>query len=356
MKKDVQGLGSTLPCWLISLAVVFRALGCDTDFNPLPAEPGPEWVVYTKATSPLSSDVINSITVAGNYVWVSSDDGAYRLFRGTWEVFRDSLEYVVGYGSSRIVNSITVDKKGAVWFALAGGGLRYFNTFSSGEHWRTVRTPLLTDDYVLAAATDAIGDVWFGTGKGISRFVYGGDIEPDNGRWFQYGSTNSPTPDEPIRAAAYNPFDEHLWFGTTSQGVVSFDGDYDWNFTLPSDHPLPISSVAFNPDRTIWFGTLGDWTYLYSIRTEEWNQCGPEQGCDIPGPVVKAVAVDERTTWFGTSQGLGRLEDGMWSVFDVSNSPLPSNNITAIARERNGNLWIGTDKGLVKYRRGGTEP
>lgn len=156
--------------------------------------------------------------------------------------------------------------------------------------------------------------------------------------------------------AAFNPYDKHMWFGTTTQGVVSFDGDYDWNFTLPADAPLPVVSMAFNSDRTTWFGTLGDWAYLYSGKTEEWTRCSPGDGCDLPGSFVRAIALDGSAVWFGTNHGLGRLEAGQWSVLDTSNSPLPSDNITALARERNGNLWIGTDKGLVKYRRGGTAP
>jgi ligand-binding sensor domain-containing protein len=340
--------------FLLSIAIL--AGGCDPDFNPLPPEPGPEWIVYTKTTSPLLSDVVNSISIVSNYTLVATIEGAYRIYRGNWEVFQDSLEYVVGYGKSREVNSISVDKKGAVWFALAGGGVRYYNTFSTYGHWRTIKAPTLNDDYVLTVATDAIGDVWLGTAKGITRFIYGTDNNLENGRWFLYNSSNSPTPDESIWMAAFNPYDEHMWFGTTSQGVVSFDGDYDWNFTLPADAPLPIVSMAFNADRTTWFGTLGDWAYLYSGKTEEWTQCRPGDGCNLPGSFVNAIALDGAAVWFGTNHGLGRLEAGRWSVLNTSNSPLPSDNITALAREVNGNLWIGTDKGLVKYRRGGTEP
>ncbi|MBS1910391.1 MAG: T9SS type A sorting domain-containing protein [Bacteroidetes bacterium] len=38
-----------------------------------------------------------------------------------------------------------------------------------------------------------------------------------------------------------------------------------------------------------------------------------------------------------------------WLVFDTNNSPLPSNRITAIAIDRNGVGWIGTDNGLASF-------
>lgn len=38
-----------------------------------------------------------------------------------------------------------------------------------------------------------------------------------------------------------------------------------------------------------------------------------------------------------------------WEVFDMSNSPLPSNTVSAIAEASNGDLWIGTEWGLVRY-------
>jgi ligand-binding sensor domain-containing protein len=42
-----------------------------------------------------------------------------------------------------------------------------------------------------------------------------------------------------------------------------------------------------------------------------------------------------------------------WTVYNTSNSELPSNWVYSIAIDGQGNKWIGTDGGLAVYREGG---
>jgi ligand-binding sensor domain-containing protein len=45
-------------------------------------------------------------------------------------------------------------------------------------------------------------------------------------------------------------------------------------------------------------------------------------------------------------EGLQSLMDVNWTVYNTSNSGLPSNYVFAIAIDGQGNKWIGTDLGL----------
>jgi len=78
----------------------------------------------------------------------------------------------------------------------------------------------------------------------------------------------------------------------------------------------------------------------------------------LSGESVTALAVDAANQkWIGTaSQGVFLInEDGSETLynFTAENSPLLSNNITAIALNNNsGEVFIGTDKGLVSYKSG----
>src|SRR5689334_15727161 len=65
------------------------------DNTSVPAPHGPEWVVYTKANSPLRSAHINSLSVdAEGKVWFATDTGAAGLIPSTggWTVIVDSLK------------------------------------------------------------------------------------------------------------------------------------------------------------------------------------------------------------------------------------------------------------------------
>jgi hypothetical protein len=74
---------------------------------------------------------------------------------------------------------------------------------------------------------------------------------------------------------------------------------------------------------------------------------------------VNVIAIDgANRKWFGTNSGLFVTSaDGREEIakFNVENSPLPSNNITALAIRPNGEVFIGTEKGLMSYRSSATE-
>jgi ligand-binding sensor domain-containing protein len=75
--------------------------------------------------------------------------------------------------------------------------------------------------------------------------------------------------------------------------------------------------------------------------------------------IVNVIAIDgANRKWFGTNSGLFVTSaDGREEIakFNVENSPLPSNTINALAVRPNGEVFIGTDKGLMSYRSDATE-
>ncbi len=69
---------------------------------------------------------------------------------------------------------------------------------------------------------------------------------------------------------------------------------------------------------------------------------------------MKDVTVKVETSkfwWIGTTHGLYciRKKNGRISHFTASNSVFPSSRISAIAVMSNGEVYIGTDKGIVRY-------
>jgi len=245
-----------------------------------------------------------------------------------------------------------------VWFGLAGGGIRRFNRFAgTGAEWITYTTPSLTSDVVLRLATDNAGMIWVGTSQGVSEFIPNATgANTLAGKWRKL-TTGSLIPTEPIYAIAANPYSNTIWFGTFSQGVVWYDGDLDWGIDAPRDAPFPFSSLLFDVTRTVWFGTLGDWAYKYSIDTFEWTHViGDTTNGGGLASIVNAIATDNRgTVWFGTNQGLTKYDGAKWSTFTQGNSSLPGDVIRALYVDNNRNLWIGTMNGAAVYNESGTK-
>ncbi len=70
----------------------------------------------------------------------------------------------------------------------------------------------------------------------------------------------------------------------------------------------------------------------------------------LPSNDVLAIAIDgQRNKWIGTDRGLAKFDGARWTVYNTSNSGLPSNDVLAIAIDGQRNKWIGTDRGLAKF-------
>jgi ligand-binding sensor domain-containing protein len=64
---------------------------------------------------------------------------------------------------------------------------------------------------------------------------------------------------------------------------------------------------------------------------------------DLPDNRVYAIAIDgQGNKWIGTRGGLVKFDGVNWTVYNTSNSGLPDNYVRAIAIDGQGNKWIGT--------------
>jgi ligand-binding sensor domain-containing protein len=68
---------------------------------------------------------------------------------------------------------------------------------------------------------------------------------------------------------------------------------------------------------------------------------------------VTAFAETERFYWIGTDNGVYQVKKKNKKVFHMteSNSQLPANMVTAICARSNGEVYIGTNKGILRYDR-----
>jgi sugar lactone lactonase YvrE len=128
-----------------------------------------------------------------------------------------------------------------------------------------------------------------------------------------------------------------------------------------------VYSIAKDQDGAIWMGTSKG-VIMYSRPSRVWDtdpfygaQPGLDLGDGIYHPLlhtetVTAIAIDgANRKWFGTKNSGVFLvsETGENEIlnFSTENSPLLSNNILAITiNQKNGEVFFGTDKGLVSYQ------
>jgi ligand-binding sensor domain-containing protein len=208
----------------------------------------------------------------------------------------------------------------------------------------------LPDNYVRAIAIDGQGNKWIGTSEGLAKF--------DGVNWSVYNTSNSGLPNNYVTAIAIDG-EGNKWIGTWGGGLAKFDG-VNWSVYNISNSGLPsnnVTSIAIDRQGNIWVGTQEYWngsTYvgggLARFDGMNWTVYNTSNS-GLPSKYVYAIAIDgQGNKWIGTSGGgLVKFDGVNWTVYNMWNSGLPSNYVYAIAIDGQGNKWIGTYYGLAKF-------
>ena len=185
--------------------------------------------------------------------------------------------------------------------------------------------PAAPANILTSVVVDQNGYKWFTVGfnGGVMVFDSGKDLDdPSDDRYKIFTTSNSTIPTNTVNCIAVD-LEGDVWVGT-QQGTISFE----------------CGSNVFDPScvgRRRIINVDGFNGYL--LETED----------------VRTIAVDGgNRKWFGTTSGIFvQSSDGLTEEDHLTstNSPLFDNNITDIAiNPKNGEVWIGTEKGLLSLR------
>lgn len=302
---------------------------------------------------------------ATDALWVGTSTGALKISladQSVQETFtrKDGL-------ANEYVFAINIDRRGNKWFGTNGGGA---SMYRNGE-WK-VFMPIngLADYWVYAFQQQRTNDlVWIGTWAGANSY----NLETGNMRTYVDELIN-----EWVYALAVDSKDR-VWFGTEG-GISRFDGASWISWTheedgigAPNDsrkpasantglgtrnrHDLDISvqgretynpgyifSLLIEPDDTVWAGTWGGGVAHFDGT--EWQNFTTEDG--LSGNVVYAIAREANgTLWFGTNRGLTRYDGTTWTRFGHADG-LPGRHFYTIAITADDNVWAGTRGAVVR--------
>lgn len=242
------------------------------------------------------------------------------------------------------------DRSGTMWIGTYGGGVAKFNTGRQQNARRfTVygRSNGLPGNYIMSICEDQDGTFWFATnGNGAAL------LKPGS---FQLYSKNEGLPGNTV-FSVFQDSDGSYWFGT--------DGGLA-RLTPPSGartHPVvtqfggvkelgdkPVSSITSDGKGRLLVGMKNGGVVLFDPQAASASVLA---GKDADGNGISAVVTDRNgLLWFGTDG------NGV-SVYDprtrktrtyTTRDGLPSNKVTSVFRDTTGTIWVATDQGLVKY-------
>lgn len=319
MAEDRDGL-----IWFGTDQGVFR-------FDPEKAGPGNAATVnYTKDHGLVSNKITSIIQDSGGILWFGSKAGVSSLNK-------DDSSFLNFTSREGLVNNsiicITEDAAGSIWFGTTGGGLSRYEGPGILEY-----TPEqgLFGKAVFSMAEDPAGNLWFGVQEGGITKLVRDRLNPDKDAFIHYSTTQGLSD----HAAMTMMYDKNgrLWFGS-GNGLSRYDGKSITNFqTGQGMIGNGVASLKEDKNGNIWLG-------VYERGLNMFDGTGFTQYTAAQGLVnntVWSIHEDkEGALWMATRGGLSRF-DGKRFINFTKEQGLTDNKLSYVTQDRFGNLLIGS--------------
>jgi signal transduction histidine kinase/ligand-binding sensor domain-containing protein/ActR/RegA family two-component response regulator len=334
---------------LLSIALLASpSTGVAAAAPPAPASgmlPTPQFRRYGTANGLPSSSVYTVVQEPDGAMWFGTKSGIARYDGVAFKVFRHRADDP-GSLPDNGISALLIDHAGHLWAGGLEAGLnRYDAAAGKFEHW--VHDPSdpdsLGSDKVWAMKDTPDGGLWIGTAHGLDR------MRPD-GRSFEHiAAPNGDPSGFGAVSALYLDARQRLWIGSDA-GVFMREPDGKLH-AVPQEHSSePIETWTIEGD--------GDEVRIASARglLVVGADGVARMFCkDIANFNVLSSARDrDGRLWIGTQRGLYLQTAPGRPVTQVANQPLLSGNLPGtwvwkVLQDREGGLWIATFDGGVAY-------
>ncbi len=264
-------------------------------------------------------------------LWVGTDGGLTRLPIGAWAVEDDPLLNRIA------VNAFFANGPDGSYVAVPGGLAHR----TQDGNWSMIKQGF-SGHTVYAFTRDGSGQVWVGSDGGLAQLE---------------GQQFIPNPIVPLTTtvnALLTDGGSSLWLGTDN-GLVRLVGGTTMTYTksggeLGQDRVMALWETK---EGDVWAGTLNGGASRF--RQGTWltvTQKSNGKGL-VDNIVLVGLQDSAGNLWFGTSQGLSRLQAGAvptdgsaWHTF--VEPQLADNRVNALWEDVDhpGHIWVGTDGGL----------
>jgi ligand-binding sensor domain-containing protein len=248
-----------------------------------------------------------------------------------WQMFRtrDGLVH-------NQVSAVIEDSSGNLWFGTGQGVSRY-----DGVNWVTYDAASGTDlRYVTEIVEDSSGNLWFATLLGVSRY--------DGVSWRKYTEDDGLADDYVL--TVIEDSSGELWFGT-GNGLSCYDG-VSWRTYTTADGLAGngVHAIMEDSSGNLWFCTSNGVSRYDGVN---WRTYTTADG--LPSDVVTAILEDSSgNMWFGTQSeigaggGVSRYDGVSWTTYTTADG-LANDRVYSMMEDSSGNLWFGTDDGASRY-------
>jgi signal transduction histidine kinase/ligand-binding sensor domain-containing protein/CheY-like chemotaxis protein len=244
--------------------------------------------------------------------------------------------------NSACITAIFEDEK-YLWVATDGAGIFRKPLDGTGpDRNYTSGNTALTDNSVMGMTGDKHGNIWLGTyNDGLFYMDPGGTVS----RFADQDRVGT----ERIRTLAYDPARDLVYAGTYGAGLAVIDAASRRLATQQVDDQYRwISALHLDANGLLWVGSYnGPWCYDPSAgRIVSYTL--PSKS-DTPPRIYGIGSSPDGTKWFGTDDGLFRVDEETREVRQYTEADGLSNNVIRdILSTASGEIWVSTLSGLSR--------
>lgn len=251
---------------------------------------------------------------------------------------------------SNSINAILKDRYGWMWFATNDGLNRFDGSNFTAYRRRAGDSNTLRANEVLALHEDKAGQLWVGTSGGaLSRYDRNKDV------FVNYPLTGHPGPLSPnalVRDICSDSSGK-IWIAQYEAPYVldPVTGKIDkldlQRFASGTSEKITLYCLFKDHLDRMWVGT-DKGLFLFQSATQTFRQFRhmPGDTTTLVDDNVTAMAEDQTgNIWVGTQAGLCRMKAGESGFAPV----LPKAVVNAIAVDKDGLMWVGTSGGLQVF-------
>lgn len=312
-----------------------------------------EFISFNTKNSGISGNAISSLLIdSKNNFWIGTNGGGLNLFDR-----RDGKFIQIKYNplvqtslSENSVTSIFEDHSGIIWIGTMYSGLNKLaaskNKFEVFRNDPENKNSLISNN-ISEIYKDSRGILWIGTRDGLCSF------DKKSGRWRRDYSINNS--EIKVIYSIIEDENKNLWF-------CGYNGLYRYNrisnsFTLiipPGESaPMNVTAIILDPDGSIWLNSARSGIFKYNLELNNFTKLTKEAS---GGKRIFALHIDKKNTlWLGSQAGLIKYSINTKEKKEYMHSPddpgsLSANLIQSIYEDEEENLWLGTyGGGLNKF-------
>lgn len=246
-----------------------------------------------------------------------------------------------GTMSSRRIREMVEDSNGNIWIGTDNRGVNVFNPVTGN-----ISLANMSSNKPLAMLNDN-GNLWVG------HFKKGVDLVLPSTGAIKHLDTDKMGVDDNSIYALCRDSRGHMWLAD-GWGVYLAE-ENSMNFVRQKQFGLNYTyDIIEDSDHNIWVATMGNGVYRYNLdtkKTTHFMHNDKDESSLSSNSVSNVMEASSGLLWFSTDRGgicSFNKKTGKFKTYSIAQG-FPDDTAYKILEDKDGNLWFGTNNGLIKF-------